>query len=192
MAEPLLIDVPTEIVTERLLIRAPRAGDGTTVNAAIVESFDELHRWLPWAVTVPSVEESELWVRRSAIEFARRDELPVLLFARADGRLVGASGLHRIDWRVPRFEIGYWARTSCVGRGYVSEAARALTQLCFERFAAARVEIRMDSDNMRSRAIPERLGFTLEGTLRRDSLGTDGGLRDTCVYALIDGAALQP
>ncbi len=191
MTDPLLIDVPDELSTERLVIRAPRAGDGAVINAGIVESFAELTVWMPWAASQPSVEQSELWARRSAVEFARRDELPMLLFSRTDGMFVGATGLHRLDWEVPRFEVGYWVRTSLTGRGYVTEAVRALTRLCFDRFGAARVEIRMDPENTRSRAIPERLGFVLEGVLRRDTRATDGRLRDTCVYALIDVAELQ-
>ncbi|NJN51713.1 MAG: GNAT family N-acetyltransferase [Gammaproteobacteria bacterium] len=189
--DPLLIDVPAELLTERLLVRAPRPGDGEVINAAIVESFAELHAWMPWARTQPSIELSELWVRRSAIEFAQREDLPMLLFDRLDGSLVGASGLHRIAWDVPRFEIGYWARTSCVGRGYITETVRALTLLCFERFGAARVEIRMDPTNVRSRAVPHRLGFTLEGVLQRDTRGVDDQLRDTCVYAMVDVNALN-
>ena len=56
----------------------------------------------------------------------------------------------------------------------------------FERLHAARVEIRTDVDNSRSWKIPERLGFALEGVLRRDTRTPDGELRDTKVYALTD------
>ncbi len=192
MSDPLLIDVPAEFLTERLRIRAPRPGDGALVNAAISESFAELTRWMPWAATLPTATQSELWARRAAVDYASRTDLPMLLFSRVDDSFIGATGLHRVDWQVPRFEIGYWIRTPLAGRGLISEAVRSLTLLCFERLAAVRVEIRMDPENVRSRAIPQRLGFTLEGTLRRDTRGANGELRDTCIYAMTDVAELMP
>ncbi len=191
MTDQILIDLPAEISTDRLIVRAPRVGDGAVVNAGIVESFTELNRWMPWAAQLPSVQDSEQWVRNAAVNFARRSELPMLLFSRRDGTFVGASGLHHIDWSVPRFEIGYWIRTPLTGRGFITEAVVALTEFCFAQLGAARVDIRMDPENTRSRAIPERLGFTFEGTLRRDMRSNDGSLRDTCVFAMIDPSALR-
>jgi len=191
MTEPLLVDVPEQIRTERLLVRAPRAGDGPAVHAAVVESFAELNRWMEWARVQQTAEESELFVRRSAAEFAARVNLNMLLFLH-DGTFVGGSGMHHIDWSVPRFEIGYWCRTSLAGRGYIREAVTALTWMAFETLGAARVEVRMDTLNERSWRVAERLGFTLEGVLRSDARANDGQLRDTRVYALTALADLKP
>jgi RimJ/RimL family protein N-acetyltransferase len=191
MKDPLLFDVPTELRSERLFLRAPRAGDGTAINAAVVESFAELNAWMPWAREPQTIEDSELFARRAAVDFLSRANLPMLLFLH-DGTLVGSSGMHNIDWTVPRFEIGYWCRTSLVGRGYVREAVAALTTMAFGRLAAARVEIRMDTRNVRSFRVPERLGFHLEGVLRNEARATDGGLRDTRVYALTRLTDLRP
>ena len=184
MKDPLLIDVPTEILSPRLSIRAPRAGDGAAVNEAVLESFPELHRWMPWARTRPTLAESEIFVRSGVSDFARRTVLPMLICDRHSQQLVGASGLHSIDWNVPKFEIGYWCRTPLAGRGYVREAAGAIARMAFERLDAARVEIRTDVRNERSWRVAERLGFTLEGTLRSDMRAPGGELRDTRVYAL--------
>ncbi len=189
--DPLLLDLPDEILTRRLRIGAPRAGDGAALNEAIVESFAELHEWMPWAAEVPSLLESEHFVRDAAARYLRREDVPLFLRKRRSGELIGASGLHRIDWSVPRFEIGYWCRTSEVGHGYVSEAVIAITRYAFKTLGAARVEIRTDVDNARSWRIPERLGFTLEGILRRDTRTPQDELRDTRVYAILDPADLR-
>ena len=101
------------------------------------------------------------------------------------GRIVGSSGLHRIDWSVPSFEIGYWVRTPDSGQGYATEAVEAIGSFAFEKLGARRIEIRADTRNTRSRAIPEKLGYQLEGVLRHDCLHVDGRLRDTAVYARI-------
>ena len=183
--EPILRDVPEQIDTDRLLIRPPRLGDGAGINVAIRESFDELKPWMPWAQEIPSVEQSEIFARESAARFARREDLPLLLFERGSGELVGASGLHRIDWSVPSFEVGYWCRTSCTGRGYISEAVRGICRMAFTSLSATRFEARMDDGNERSWRIAERLGFTLEGILRRDTRAPSGEVRDTRVYSIV-------
>ncbi len=190
--EPLLIDLPEQLLTPRLSLSPPKPGDGVAVNRAIVESFAELHQWMPWAATLPTAIESERFAREAAIRYQRREELPLFMRLRDTGEFIGASGMHRIDWTVPRFEIGYWCRTSRVGRGYVTEAVTAITRFAFETLHAARVEIRTDIANSRSFKIAERLGFTLEGILRRDSRTPKGELRDTRLYAMTDIAQLVP
>jgi ribosomal-protein-serine acetyltransferase len=182
--DPILIDVPAELTTERLLIRPPRAGDGAEVNAAIVESAAELQPWMPWANPVPTVEQSEAWCRKSCGEFILRKTLMYQMYLR-DGGFVGGCGIHDVRWEVRRFEIGYWVRTPLAGRGYVTEAVARLTRLLFEELGAQRVEIRCDERNLRSARIPERLGYRLEGTLRHDSLDANGSVRSTRVYAKI-------
>jgi RimJ/RimL family protein N-acetyltransferase len=190
--EPLLIELPEQLLTPRLSLSPPKPGDGVAVNRAIVESFAELHQWMPWAATLPTAIESERFAREAAIRYQRREDLPLFMRLRDTGEFIGASGMHRIDWTVPRFEIGYWCRTSRVGRGYVSEAVTAITRFAFETLHAARVEIRTDIANSRSFKIAERLGFTLEGILRRDSRTPKGELRDTRLYAMTDIAQLIP
>jgi len=187
--DPLLIDVPEAIATERLWLRCPRAGDGIVINEAVVQTLPELKPWMPWAQTAPTLEESELHGRRAAARYALREDLQLLIFERqsdgGQGRLLGATGLHRMDWSVPRFEIGYWRRSGEGGRGLMTEAVRALSRFAFDTLHAQRVEVRMSSDNARSRAVAERCGFTLEGVLRRDSLDVNGQPRDTAVYARV-------
>jgi RimJ/RimL family protein N-acetyltransferase len=189
--DPLMIELPAQLESARLVLRAPRAGDGAVVNEAVVETFELLHPWVPWAQKLPSVEESELACRQMAVRVAQRTDWPLLIFERAAdagcGRFIGGTGLHRFDWNVPRFEVGYWCRRADQGRGFVTEAVQALTRFAFDALRARRVEIRMSSANARSRAVAERCGFTLEGVLRQDSLSPQGQPRDTMVYARVRG-----
>ena len=189
--EPLLIELPAELLTPRLRLVPPAAGDGLMLNRAIAESFPELNRWMDWASTMPTIIDSERFVRDSAARFLRREDLPLFLRKRETGEFVGASGLQRIDWQVPRFEIGYWCRTSMVGKGYVGEAVAAITRFAFEKLGAARVELRTDSHNTRSFRVAERLGFRLEGIMRRDARTPQGALRDTRLYSMVDPADLR-
>ena len=183
--EALLLDFPESFESDRLTIRAPRAGDGAGIHAAVEETFDDLKPWMPWARQMPTLEESESYVRRAQCEFLAREDLALLLFLKGTNTIVGGSGLHRIDWDIPKFEIGYWCRKRFQGRGYITESTEAITKFAFDILEAKRVEIRCDSKNVRSRRIPDRLGFKLEGTLRNDSLSSSGELRDTLVFAKI-------
>ena len=183
--DALLLDFPESFESDRLTIRAPRPGDGAEINAAVRETFDDLKVWMPWAQQMPTLEESESYVRRAQCQFLAREELTLFLFLKGTNTMVGSSGLHRIDWDIPKFEIGYWCRKRFQGQGYITESTEAITQFAFETFGAKRVEIRCDSKNVRSRRIPDRLGFKLEGTLRNDSLSPSGELRDTLVFAKI-------
>jgi RimJ/RimL family protein N-acetyltransferase len=183
MAQPTLPDFPDHFETERLLLRAPRSGDGGVVNAAIRESFEQLHRWMEWARHIPSVAESETHAREAAARFRAREELALWLFRKSDGMFVGGSGLHSMDWSVPRFEIGYWLRTSLAGQGYMTEAVRGTTQFAFNTLHAARVEIHCDSLNRKSVAVAERAGFTLEARLHHHRRNAGGELADTLIFA---------
>jgi RimJ/RimL family protein N-acetyltransferase len=189
--DPLLVELPAELLTARLRLVPPKPGDGLMVNRAIAESFVELHQWMDWAATMPSIIESERFVRDAAARYLRRDDLPMFMRKRDTGEFVGSTGMHRIDWNVPRFEIGYWCRTSLVGQGYVGEAVAELTRFAFEELKAVRVEIRTDVNNDRSWRVAQRLGYTLEAIMRRDTRTASGALRDTRLYAMVDIADLR-
>ena len=187
----LLIDVPERIATERFILRCPQRGDGAAINAAICSSMHELRPWMPWAQAAPLLDESEAYCRRNHARFRLREDLPFFIFERepegVEGVLVGATGLHRIDWAVRRFEIGYWRRTGLQGHGIVTEAVRALSRMAFDALDARRVEVRMDDGNEASRKVAERAGFTFEGLLRQDMLTVAGVPRDTRVYSRVRG-----
>lgn len=191
LVEPLLIDIPERLEGQRCVLLAPRAGLGAELAVVITQSLSHLRPWMPWAQEAPSAASSELVVRRMQADFIARRDLCFQIYARrADGsagRLLGGTGLHRIDWTVRKFEIGYWLRPEAAGQGHASEAVRLLSTLAFERLAARRVEIRCDALNVKSRAVAERCGFVLEGVLRHDALGVDGAPRDTAVYSRIAG-----
>jgi ribosomal-protein-serine acetyltransferase len=183
---PILKEFPTEFFTDRLLIRMPQPGDGKAVYQAIQASIAELKPWMPFAQKEQSEQDVELNIREAHVKFLQREDLRLLIFRKDTGEFIAASGLHRINWDVPKFEIGYWIDTRHSGKGYMTEAVQGITRFAFHELKARRVEIRCDSRNKKSRAIPERLGFTLEGILKNDALSADGKqLRDTCVYAKI-------
>ena len=175
---------PEQIETTRLLICAPRAGDGAEVNAAVRETYTDLHEWMEWASYLPEVEEAEQRCLNARAKFLAGEDFNVRARLKTTGALALCAGLHPMDWNVPKFEIGYWCRADYQGQGYVTETVQALTRIGFEVFRANRIEIRCDARNLRSRRVAERCGYNLEATLKNDMIAPDGKLRVTLVYAL--------
>lgn len=184
MPKPILLDFPQSFTSQRLTIRCPLPGDGTEINQAILESQAELIPWMPWAVGEQTAEGQEAIIRDAYAKFVKREDLRLSLYLKGTNTFVGSSGLHRINWNVPKFEIGYWVRTKFAGNGYITEAVAAITAFAFEHLGAARLEIRCDEKNVRSAAIPPKVGYQLEGILVNDDRDhMTGELRNTLVFA---------
>lgn len=165
---PELLGLPSRVEGERVVLRPFARGDGRALFAAIDGSSAHLRPWLPWVDHHRSERDSEAYARRAAGQWMTREDLTVAILE-PGGRIVGGSGLHRIDWAARSFEIGYWLAVDAVGRGYATETSALLAALAFARLGARRVEIRCRADNHRSAAVPRRLGFALEGRAPGDA-----------------------
>jgi ribosomal-protein-serine acetyltransferase len=179
---------PLPILTSRLCLRSPQVGDEVALNTAIVESYETLRMFMAWAKVCPSLEDSAEQVRLSVENWVYKKEqepwLPLYIFDRHSDEFIGATGFHHQNWEIPSVEVGYWIRDSKSGAGLMTEAVNALTRYAFEVLGVKRIAITCDADNLRSKAIPERLGYQLEGRLkfhRRKPITNE--LSDTLVYA---------
>jgi len=183
---PVLLDIPDSFETGRLLIRAPRPGDGAILYASVVETLEDLRRYpasMPWAMDDPSVEKMEDFCRRGAANWILRADFPMLLFLRDSGEHAGNCGLHRFNWATRVFEIGWWCRKRHQGQGLITEAAAAVTEFAFGHLGARRLWCGADEENERSWRVAERLGLDHEGTLRSERCDPDGTRRTLRVYA---------
>ncbi|MNO66026.1 putative ribosomal N-acetyltransferase YdaF [compost metagenome] len=185
--DPIMIDFPESFETERLLIRAPLWGDGVSMNVAIAESLEDLKPWMPFAQTIPTLDESEQFTREARLDFLKRNQLHMRIFNKVTGSFIGCSGLHCINWELRNFEIGYWIRSSCSGKGYMTEAVNGITDFAIRELEANRIEIRCSARNLKSAAVAKRAGYTLEGVLRRSRLGLDGEMHDSKLFAKVKG-----
>lgn len=181
---------PVHIETSRTYLRPPRVEDAQILNAAIAESYAEIKPWIPWAKSPPSVEDSTVYCRESIEKFDRHEAFNYLMFSRASDEFIAGIGVPRLDWAVPMFEIGYWCRTSQVGKGYVAEAVSALSEVCFVDLGAARLELRIDALNARSVAVAETCGYQFESLARHSSRNNAGELCDIKIFSCINASEL--
>jgi ribosomal-protein-serine acetyltransferase len=188
MIQPLRLDIPSEITTERLLLRTPRSGEGTLIISSVLTSLAELKPWLPWVTDAYSVDDAEDWCRRTASNFLLGEEAGYLILDRQSARYLGAISCRVESKSVPKCEIGYWLSTREVGHGYMTEALRAVTEMGFNSISARRIQIRADEDNHRSRRVAERAGYALEGILKNYNADSTGRLFNDCMYAKINDA----
>ncbi len=165
-------------------------GDGATVRRYVMDDLEALWAaasaererigaWMPWVEGTTSVEVQREWLTKVVNDPASLDGCGIFV----DGEFAGGVGLSWDPYRIAG-EIGYWLRGSFEGRGLVTSSVVAFTRHAFEHLGLNRVVIRAGIENVRSRAVPERLGYTLEGTERGSGRGL-GGYYDMAVYAML-------
>ncbi len=187
-------DPPYRIVSERLVIRCWEPQDAPRLKEAIDSSLDRLRPWMPWARAEPQpVSEKVSLLRRFRGQFDLGTDFIMGVFDRDERDVLGGTGLHKRR-SGEALEIGYWIRSSHVGRGLATESSAALTRVAFELCDVDRVEIRIDPANEDSLPIPRKLGFVEEGILRRRLPPDEDGVpRDVIVFSLFrDGFVGSP
>lgn len=163
------------------LLRPIEERDAGELQALIEANRPELARWLAWAEH-QTLAETQEFIARAHRQRAANDGFQAALVE--DGRLIGMVGFHAIDWANRATSLGYWLERSAQGRGTMTEAVRAMVDYAFGALRLHRVEIRLDVENERSRALAERLGFTREGVLR-EAMRVAGAYHDDAVYSML-------
>lgn len=150
---------------------------------AILFSLPELVNWMPWAQTTPSREEMGSVFAKGRSDFDAGLAWNYGLFERMTGELVGSAGVHREDDRdCP--EIGYWIRTDRIGRGYATQAARALTQAAFANLSdVGQLKICTDQANLVSAAVAQKIGCHLAG-VEKQPIEAKSHTGTVCVWIL--------
>lgn len=145
-------------------LRTYEEKDAKEVFAMVDHNRAYLREWLPWVDGNTSVQDTREFIRDALTQLANNDGFQAGIWYR--GMFVGGIGYHGLDRGNRKMEIGYWLDASSQGKGLMTRACKTLVTYAFSEFGLNRVEIRCATGNTRSRAIPERLGFTQEGILR--------------------------
>ncbi|MFN2527995.1 MAG: GNAT family N-acetyltransferase [Candidatus Baltobacteraceae bacterium] len=170
-------------IDDRTEIRPVHAHDAEDLFALVTKNHEHLYAWMDWlpqgGVTRENIRD---FVRRS--ERAAREQTEHNAVIVQNGEIIGCTGFPEIDWNDSWAHIGYWLDKEHTGKGVVTRAVGALTTYAFEALELNRVEIRCAATNRASAAIPARLGFVHEGTLRRIRL-LHGQYVNDLVFAML-------
>lgn len=183
---PLLLELPTELISERLLLRAYRPGDGALYHRMIQENREHLYEFMPHShLEIRTPDDAEEVLGRLIAEWETGNLFIFGAWERASGAYVGECYLANPHWEVPRIEVGYFVVQASTGQGYATEAARAMLRYAFVELGVERVELQCRIDNTASQRVAERCGFTLEGRSRRQHRMKSGALVDVLWYGLL-------
>lgn len=152
----------------------------------LVDAARDGELWNLWYTVVPSPVEMMAEIDRRLDLRAKGSMLPFVVLD-ASGTAVGMTTCMNIDAASRRVEIGSTWYASRVQRTALnSECKLMLMQHVFETLGCIAVEYRTSFFNQKSRRAIERLGAKLDGVLRNHQRHSDGTLRDTCVYSIIE------
>lgn len=175
---------PTEILTERLRLRAPKRGDVTALHEAIAETLADLVPWLPWARSDHGPAETRRYLRAARGAWSRQSAFEFVIELRDTGRVAGVTSLHRVDWVRAAAGLGYWVRRSEWNRGVATEAASAALAHALGGLRLHRIEALVALENKTSQRVVEKLGFVREGVAREAEF-VDGRYLDHIQYSFL-------
>ena len=157
--------MPRLRVDDELEVVPLEAAHAEAVFAAVERNRAYLRQWLPWLDHVKSVDDERAFIARSTAQAAANNGFHAGIWR--DGDVVGTIGFHYVDWANRKTELGYWVDQGEQGKGIITRSCRAAVDFAFAEWKLNRVVIFCATGNTRSRAVPERLGFTLEGVYRQ-------------------------
>jgi ribosomal-protein-serine acetyltransferase len=166
---------------DALKLRLLEAGHAQLLFDALDRNRTELRTWLPWVDGVRSVDDLLAFIRTVEQEFAQGSQIATGVWQQ--GHVVGVISLRIYPW-YRSGEISYWLVAEVRGQGIATRATWALVDHGFNELDLHRIQIQCATRNRASRAIPERLGFTLEGILR-EAERVDGQFNDLAVYSML-------
>jgi ribosomal-protein-serine acetyltransferase len=155
--------------------------DAETLFALVDGNRVRLARWFPWVDGSTGPEVQRAFIERCIASETDLEGNGIW----AGGELVGGIGM-RVDVIENSAEIGYWLDERSEGRGLVTRGCALFIEHGFRVMGLHRIVIRAATDNVRSRAVAERLGFTQEGIGRESGRVGGGRYVDLVEYGLLD------
>lgn len=148
----------------------------------VERSRERLRRWLPWVDAVTEQAHITNFIKNAVKQSCDNGGFTAGIWVRNE--FAGVIGYHQIDWNNRSVGIGYWLGDGYEGKGYMTSACRVFVDYALLEMELNRVEIRCATGNISSRAIPERLGFVLEGVIRQAEQ-LPSGYVNHAVYGLL-------
>ena len=189
-AAHLLLDAPSRLETERLILRPYRPDDGVWLSAIYRKNATHLSGGIEgiksgFGFDLTDPEEAESFVRQLNEDWTQRRRFIYGAWAKDDGQYVGEIWIECRDWDLPMHEIGYFLVKDKVGYGFATEAAKAGLEVIFNDLKANKASLTCDEDNVPSFRVAERCGFIREGCLRGEIMRKDGTRVSHLYYGML-------
>ena len=144
----------------------------------------DLLQYSPSKIDTP--DDLKEYVQQAVDDYYHKMGIPFIVFDKAANAYAGCTRFGLINWQNKVLHIGWtWIGNAFQGKGLNKHMKFLMLQYAFEVLDFDKVEFRVDERNMHSRTAVEKLGATLEGILRKDTLMLDGFKRSTCCYGIL-------
>lgn len=135
---------------------------------------------------ISSQEKLKAYVQVAVDGYYHRTIIPFIIFDKQVGKYAGSTRFGLINWNNKVLHIGWtWIGRVFHGTGLNTNMKYLMLKYAFEELLFEKVEFRIDERNIRSRKAVEKMGASLEGILRKDTLMKDGHRRNTCCYGIL-------
>ena len=169
-------------VDESISLHLPEVKMAQELYTVINQQRNYLGEWLVWVERTKTVKDVQVFLKEAGI--FNRGGQRLITFIKYDGKIVGSLGFIKLDKPNKKGEIGYWLSKELQGKGIITKACEKLIEYAFQHLDLNRILIKMNAQNNKSKAIPRRMGFTYEGTLRQDRF-RDNKFHDTEIFSLL-------
>ncbi|MEK4227990.1 GNAT family N-acetyltransferase [Solibacillus sp. FSL H8-0538] len=151
-------------IDEELSLKLVTTHDTEEIYDMIDGSRVHLREWLGWLDTTIGPEITRQFTELNLQRFAKNEALDTAIVYK--GKIVGKIGFNSINWSNKTAQIGYMLAEGAQGKGIMTRSVKAMTAIAFEHYGLHKVEIHVAEGNVKSRAIPARIGYTQEGMIR--------------------------
>jgi ribosomal-protein-serine acetyltransferase len=170
------------IINEETRLELTVESHAADLFAAINTNRQHLSAFLPWVGYMQAVEDVRAYLKNCEILYAEQKEISFVIFH--NDTAVGRIGIHHIIQMNKSGAIGYWLTKEAEGKGIITRSCIAIINHGFKELGLNRIELKAAVKNFRSQAIPERLGFIKEGTMRQAERVNETFL-DLHLYAML-------
>ena len=153
-----------QLLDQEICLKPINTGDAEDLFGLVDRDRDYLREWLPWLDDNRLIKDTLDFIELSQKQFYKKEALHLCI--RHQNKVAGVIGIHHFDWSNHSAAMGYWLAQDFQGKGIMTQSCVLLINHAFAGLGLNRVEIRCAVKNKKSRAIPEKLGFRNEGTIR--------------------------
>lgn len=159
-------------VNQDIMLSLLEEDNAQTLFDLVTANKEFLSNWLSFPSVTNKMGDSKAFIQNSLFRFVNKEGFWVGIWYQES--LVGSIGFLYFDWKVRKTEIGYWLGEAYTNKGIITKACAAMVSYAFKELELNKVEVKAAVKNLKSVAVPKRLGFKHEGTIRADEV-----IRDT-------------
>jgi len=180
-----LLKLDTALIAPRTVVRRFREGEGEVLYECIQDNYSRLHDHFPQTMEeIKSQATAEFFVRKRLADWLMQREYCMGVWHTKDAKLIGFIRIFRLDWRVPKAEIGYFIDKNYGQQGLMTESMMVVLNFAFRQLELEKLSLRTAMENVPSQRLARKVSFRREGDMRADFRKTSGELIDTMLFGL--------